>query len=78
MEYATFIERRSTLKPKLILFLVVALIALIMIAQNAQYVTVRFLFWSVLTSQIVLIVLMIGFGFIMGFLVGKLTGRGRK
>ena len=66
------------MKPKLIVFLVVLLLALITIAQNAQYVTVRFLFWSAVASQIVLIVLTIGFGFIMGFLVGKLTGRGRK
>jgi len=66
------------LKPKLILFLAVAFLAVIMLAQNAQYVTVRFLFWSVLTTQIVLIIVMIAFGFIMGFLVGKLTGRGRR
>jgi uncharacterized integral membrane protein len=66
------------LKPKLIVFLVILLLALITIAQNAQYVTVRFLFWSFIASQIVLIVLTLGFGFVMGFLVGKLTGRGRK
>ena len=66
------------MKPKLILIAVVALVALITIAQNAQYVTVRFLFWSAVTSQIVLIVLTIALGFIMGFLAGKLTRFGRK
>lgn len=66
------------MKPKLIVFLVVLLLALITIAQNAQYVTLRFLFWSTITSQIVLIVLTMGFGFVLGFLLGKLTGRGRK
>jgi len=66
------------LKPKLVVLLAIVLLALIVIAQNAQYVNFRFLFWSVLTTQILLIVLMIAFGFVMGFLVGKLTGRAKK
>ena len=66
------------LKPKLVVLLAIVLLAFIVIAQNAQYVNFRFLFWSVMTTQIFLIVLMIAFGFLMGFLVGKLTGRGKK
>ena len=66
------------MKPKLVVLLAIVLLALIVIAQNAQYVNFRFLFWSVLTTQILLIVLMIAFGFVMGFLVGKLTGRAKK
>jgi uncharacterized integral membrane protein len=66
------------LKPRLIVFLVVLLLALITIAQNAQYVTVRFLFWSAVTSQIVLVVLTLGLGFVMGFLLGKFAWKSRK
>jgi uncharacterized integral membrane protein len=76
--HSTSLDWRSVLKPKVVVLLVIALLALLVIAQNAQYVNFRFLFWSVMTTQIFLIVLMIAFGFLMGFLVGKLTGRGKK
>lgn len=66
------------MKPRLIFVLVIAFLALLVLAQNAQEVTFRFLFWSVRTSQIFLVVLMLAFGFILGFVTGKLWGRGKR
>jgi uncharacterized integral membrane protein len=63
------------LKPKLIVFLIVAVIAIIVLAQNTQEIVLYFLFWSARTTQIFLILIMLIFGFVMGFIVGKLTGR---
>jgi uncharacterized integral membrane protein len=65
------------MKPKLIAVLVAAVLALIVLFQNAQEVTFRFLFWSVETTQIFLVALMLVLGFVLGFIVGKLTGRAK-
>ena len=43
----------------------------ILLLQNTQVVTLRFLFWRISMSQIILIPLVLGLGFVIGFLVGK-------
>jgi uncharacterized integral membrane protein len=55
--------------------LVAILLVLIVIFQNAEKTTFRVLFWSVETTRIFLAVLMVAFGFVIGFITGKLTGR---
>jgi uncharacterized integral membrane protein len=64
-------------KSKLIAILVIALLALVVLLQNRQPVTLRFIFWSVQTTQIFLVALMLVFGFVMGFIAGKFSGRPR-
>lgn len=76
--FAGIRDWRNPLKPRLIFILVIAVLALIVLLQNAQEVALRFLFWSVQTSQIFLVVLMLAFGFILGFVTGKLWGRGKR
>lgn len=66
------------MKSRVIFILVIAVLALVLLLQNAQQVVFRFLFWSVQASQLLLVVLMLGFGFIIGFVTGKLSGRGKK
>jgi uncharacterized integral membrane protein len=63
------------LKSRVIFVLVIALFALILLLQNAQQVVFRFFFWSVQASQLLLVVLMLAFGFVIGFVTGKLSGR---
>jgi len=63
------------LKSRIIFILVIALLALIILLQNTQQVVFRFLFWSVQASQLLLVVLMLAFGFIIGVVTGKLWGR---
>ncbi len=66
------------MRPKLIAILVLAVLTLVVLFQNAQEATFRFLFWSVQTTQIFLVVLMLAFGFLLGFITGKLTSRGKQ
>ncbi len=63
------------MKSRVIFVLVIALFALILLLQNAQQVVFRFFFWSVQASQLLLVVLMLAFGFVIGFVTGKLSGR---
>ncbi len=69
---------RSSLKPKLIAFLVILALVLVVTFQNTREVVVYFLFWSARTNQILLILIMLIFGFALGFLTGKLTGRKKQ
>lgn len=63
------------MRPRIIVLLVAILLVLIVIFQNAEKTTFRVLFWSVETTRIFLAVLMVAFGFVIGFITGKLTGR---
>ena len=66
------------MKAKMIAIFVVILLAAIILVQNTQVVTFRLLFWSAEISQLLLVLLMLGLGFMLGFLVAKLTGRKKK
>lgn len=63
------------MKAKFIAILVVLLLALIILVQNTQIVVFRLLFWTAEISQLLLVLLMLVIGFVLGFLVAKLTGR---
>lgn len=63
------------MKPKLILILIVVVLALIVLFQNTQVVTFRFLFWSKDISQIVLVLLTLALGFVLGFIAAKFKGK---
>jgi len=66
------------MKPKVILALIVLALAAVLLIQNTQVVTYRLYFWSVSVSQIILLPLAVLVGFIVGFLLAKMTGRGGK
>ena len=59
---------------------VAALIALflIILIQNTEAVTLRLFFWKLGISQIILIPLTMAIGFIVGFVVSKVTGNQRR
>jgi uncharacterized integral membrane protein len=63
------------MKAKLIVALVLLALALIVLLQNTEVVTFRLLFWSAKISQVLLVLLMMFIGFVLGFVVAKLTGR---
>lgn len=63
------------MKAKTIIIIILVIITLILIAQNAAVMEIQLLFWQVLVSRIVLIVLMFALGFALGFIVAKATGR---
>ena len=66
------------MKPKFIVVLVLIALLLIILIQNTQVVTLRLFFWKVGMSQIILIPLAMVIGFIIGFVVSKVTGNQRR
>jgi uncharacterized integral membrane protein len=70
------------MKRKLITAAVIVILILILLLQNYQVVTevvtVRLYFWEISVSQIILIPLTMMVGFVLGFIVAKLTGKNRK
>ena len=66
------------MRPKFIVVLVVITLFLIILIQNIQPVTVRLFFWKVGMSQIILIPLTMAIGFVVGFIVAKVTGNQTK
>ena len=60
--------------PKRIVFLVLGLLFATLIVQNAEVVQVRFLFWSAQASRALIL---LG-TFILGLIVGYVSGRVRK
>ncbi len=56
---------------KKIALIVAGVLALIVLLQNSEVVTVKFLFWHFAMSQIILLPLTVLAGFAAGFVVGK-------
>lgn len=63
------------MKPKWIVCLVVVVLFLIFLLQNTQVVTLRLYFWSVSMSQIILIPIVLIFGFVAGYVVAKIIAK---
>ena len=66
------------MRPKFIVVLVLIALFLIILIQNTQVVTLRLFFWKVGMSQIILIPLTMAIGFVIGFIVAKMTGNRNK
>jgi len=59
------------MKPKTIAIFILVGILLIILLQNTQVVSVRFLFWELNMSRIILLPLTMVMGFVIGFFVGR-------
>jgi len=62
--------------PKIIVGLVLAVLFVIFLLQNTQVVNLRFYFWKISMSQIILIPLVLILGFVIGYIVAKVTKKG--
>lgn len=60
------------LTPKQIAILAAIVLIVIVLLQNTQMVTLHLLFWSISMSQILLFLIMLAFGFILGYFVHTL------
>jgi len=56
---------------KKILIIILAVLGIVIIIQNAYVVDLSILFWKVSVSQIILLPLLILLGFVIGYFVGK-------
>jgi uncharacterized integral membrane protein len=59
---------------KLIVILILVGLALILIFQNTQSVSLNFFFWSLVQPLVVLMVTVFVLGFVIGFLLAKMKG----
>jgi len=62
--------------PKIIVSLVLAILFVIFLLQNTQVVNLRFYFWKISMSQIILIPLVLILGFVIGYVVAKVSKKG--
>lgn len=66
------------MRPKFIVVVVLIALFLIIFIQNTQVVMLRLFFWKVGMSQIILIPLTMAIGFVIGFIIAKVTGNRNK
>ncbi|MGD2124630.1 MAG: lipopolysaccharide assembly protein LapA domain-containing protein [Desulfobacteraceae bacterium] len=62
-------------KPKVISAVVLGILFAIFLIQNTQVISLRLYFWKISMSQIILIPLVLVLGFLLGYLVAKMTGK---
>jgi len=66
------------MRPKYIALLVVLVLVLLILFQNREVVSLRFLFWSIEMSRVILVLITVGLGFILGFATSVIVGRRRR
>ncbi len=59
------------MKPKNITIVVLVVLLFIVLLQNTQVVSIRFLFWKLSMSRIILLPLFMILGAIVGFFIGR-------
>ena len=62
------------MNPRSVVMLILAILLLIVLAQNTQVVMLRFLIWKIQMSQIIFTSLMLGTGFVLGYIAARITG----
>ena len=65
------LKKEVAMKPKNIALVVLGVLLLVVLLQNTQVVSIRFLFWKLSMSRIILLPLIMLIGFIIGFFVGR-------
>ena len=63
------------MKAKLVVIIVLVVLVGILLIQNSQRVTFWLFFWSVQVSQLLLVLIMLGLGFLGGWLTATFTRR---
>ncbi|MBU1338575.1 MAG: DUF1049 domain-containing protein [Acidobacteria bacterium] len=61
------------MKPKTIVTLILIALAIVIVIQNSEMVTVQLFFWKIMMSRIIFLVGLLVVGFSLGFLVAKMT-----
>ena len=63
------------MKTKHIVIVILLILFFIILIQNTSVVTLRLFFWEIGASQIILIPIVMAIGFIVGFIVARVTGK---
>ena len=59
------------MKPKFIIILILAVLALIFVLQNSEVVTINLFIWTIAMSRIIMIASLLLIGFLIGFLLAR-------
>jgi uncharacterized integral membrane protein len=65
------------MKPKVIIILILLVLSFIFVIQNTTIVEVQLFFWKISMSRIIMLSFLLLAGFIIGYLVAKLSERGK-
>ena len=61
-------------KPKLIIIAILAVLFGILLLQNSEVASLKLFFWEISMSRIIFFPLLVLIGFVVGFVVAKMTG----
>jgi len=67
------LKEKMTMKPKTIIILLLIVLAIVIVIQNSEMITLKLFFWKIMMSRIIFMVGLLAVGFILGFLVAKMT-----
>jgi uncharacterized integral membrane protein len=65
-------DRNRRVSPKLVIWAVVALLAVVLIAQNSRKARIDILFWDVTAGLWFILLIVFGLGVLLGFLLPRL------
>lgn len=65
------------MKPKIIIILILLVLSFIFVIQNTTIVEVQLFFWKISMARIIMLSFMLLVGFIIGYMVAKLSERGK-
>ena len=60
------------MKPKTIISFVLIVLAIVIVIQNSEMITLQLFFWKIMMSRIIFMVGLLAVGFMLGFLVAKM------
>jgi uncharacterized integral membrane protein len=66
------------MKIRAMLTLLLAILSVIFVLQNTEVVGIRFLFWTLSMSRVLLILLLMAVGILIGWLLHGLSGPGKR
>jgi uncharacterized integral membrane protein len=64
-------KEKMTIKSKTVLIFVLVVLAVVIIFQNSELVTLQLFFWKIMMSRIIFMVGLLAVGFVLGLLVAK-------
>ena len=70
-------EGRWVMSPRAIVLLVVVVLAFVLVVENSHSATYRLLFWTVQTPLVALTLVLLGVGFVAGYITARILARRR-
>jgi uncharacterized integral membrane protein len=78
MERSYHLTRGVAMKPKTVTLIVIGALFLIILVQNMQVTTLNILLWKIHVASLILFFVILGAGFIAGYIVRSLRKKEKK